>query len=231
MSMASPFLYASPEQVMKDRADYARRNIARGKPIVALEYAEGVLLIAENPSAMLHKVSEIYDRIAFAGVGKYDEYERLRILGIRQADLKGYAYSREDVTARSLASQYSQVLGQIFTDSLKPFEVEILVAGVGEDGDGCELYHVTFDGFMTDEHSFTALGGQADALKTYIEQQYEATPALPAAIALGVGALREVGNAELSAAGVEAAVLDRTLPRRKFRRLSDADVEAALTAS
>jgi proteasome alpha subunit len=227
--MTSPFLYASPEQVMKDRADYARRNIARGKPIVALEYSDGVLLLAENPSAMLHKVSEIYDRIAFAGVGKYDEYERLRILGIRQADLKGFAYSREDVTARSLANLYSQVLGQIFTDSLKPFEVEILVAGVGEDGDPCELYSVTFDGVVTDEQGYTALGGQAEQLTTFLSQRYEPTPALAAAVRLGVEALRGVGNAELPVVQIEAAVLDRTLERRKFRRLDQSEVEAALT--
>jgi proteasome alpha subunit len=227
--MASPFMYASPEQVMKDRADYARRNIARGKPIVALEYADGVLLLAENPSAMLHKLSEIYDRIAFAGVGKYDEYERLRITGIRQADLKGYAYSREDVTARSLANLYSQVLGQIFTDSLKPFEVEILIAGVGEDdGDRAELYHVTFDGFMTDEQKFAALGGQAEELKQFLGEHYKETPDLPGAISLGVEALRSAGNGDLATEQIEGAVLDRKLPRRKFRRLDTSEIQAAL---
>jgi proteasome alpha subunit len=228
MTMPTPFLYASPEQVMKDRADYARRNIARGKPIVALEYENGVLLLAENPSAMLHKVSEIYDRVAFAGVGKYDEYERLRILGIRQADLKGYAYSREDVTPRSLANLYSQVLGQIFTDSLKPFEVEILVAGVGEEGDRNELYNVTFDGVVTDEQDFTALGGQAEALRSFLSQRYEPTPDLSSAVRLGVEALRNAGNAGLGVEQLEAAVLDRTLPRRKFRRLTEQEVSSAL---
>jgi proteasome alpha subunit len=228
--MASPFMYASPEQVMKDRADYARRNIARGKPIVALEYTDGVLLLAENPSAMLHKLSEIYDRIAFAGVGKYDEYERLRITGIRQADLKGYAYSREDVTARSLANLYSQVLGQIFTDSLKPFEVEILIAGVGEEeGDRAELYHVTFDGFMTDEQKFAALGGQAEELKEFLGQRYEDTPDLNAAVSLGVEALRSAGTNDLATEQVEAAVLDRKLPRRKFRRLDASEIQTALS--
>lgn len=228
MSMPTPFLYASPEQVMKDRADYARRNIARGKPIVALEYSNGVLLLAENPSAMLHKVSEIYDKVAFAGVGKYDEYERLRILGIRQADLKGYAYSREDVTARSLANLYSQVLGQIFTDSLKPFEVEILVAGVSDEGDPCELYHVTFDGVVMDQQSYAAVGGQSEELGRFLSQRYEPVPGLDAAVGLGVEALRSVGNAQLAAGQLEAAVLDRTLPRRKFRRLDAAELESAL---
>jgi proteasome alpha subunit len=228
MSVPMPFAYASPEQVMKDRADYARRNIARGKPIVALEYSDGVLLLAENPSSMLHKVSEIYDRIAFAGVGKYDEYERLRILGIRQADLKGYAYSREDVTARSLANLYSQVLGEVFTTSLKPFEVEILVAGVGEEASGTELYQVTFDGVVADQHGCAALGGQADALRAFLSERYEATPDLSAAIKLGVEALRSV-RPDLGVDGLEAAVLDRGLPRRKFRRLSDGDVGSALS--
>ncbi len=227
MSMPTPFLYASPEQVMKDRADYARRNIARGKPIVALEYTDGVLLLAENPSAMLHKVSEIYDRVAFAGVGKYDEYERLRILGIRQADLKGYAYSREDVTARSLANLYSQVLGQIFTDSLKPFEVEILVAGVGEEGEPSELYHVTFDGVVMDQQSFAAVGGQAEALSGFLSERYEATPELGDAVSLGLEALHSVASGDLPAAQIEGAVLDRTLPRRKFRRLEAVELETS----
>jgi proteasome alpha subunit len=228
MSMPMPFAYASPEQVMKDRADYARRNIARGKPIVAIEYDAGVLLLAENPSSMLHKVSEIYDRIAFAGVGKYDEYERLRILGIRQADLKGYAYSREDVTARSLANLYSQVLGQVFTDSLKPFEVEILVAGVGDDAAGTELYQVTFDGVVADQHGVAALGGQSEALRAFLVERYTQPQELNAAIKLGVDALRSI-TAELGAEQLEAAVLDRNMPRRKFRRLSDEEVGQALS--
>jgi proteasome alpha subunit len=221
-------MYASPEQIMKDRADYARRNIARGKPILGLEYSDGVLLLAENPSATLHKVSEIYDRIAFGGVGKYPEYENLRILGIRQADLKGYAYSRDDVSARSLANLYSQVLDQVFTQSLKPYEAEILVAGVGDDASGTEMYHVTFDGVMTDEHGYAAVGGQSDALKTHLTTAYQPTPDLPSAIKTGVEALNTVQNLELGAPQLEAAVLDRTMPRRKFRRLTTAELEAAL---
>src|SRR5438093_1613515 len=184
-------------------------------------------MLAENHSEMIKKVSEIYDRIAFAGVGEYDEYERLRILGIRQADLKGYTYSREDVAARSLASLYSQVLGQIFTDSLKPFEVEILITGVGEEG-GVELYHVTFDGFMTDEHRYAALGGQADALKTFLGEHYSDVPALNAAIVMGSDALKSVGSASITAETLEAAVLDRSLSRRKFRRLDVSEIASAL---
>jgi proteasome alpha subunit len=228
MSVPSSFMYASPEQVMKDRADYARRNIARGKPIVALEFTNGVLLLAENPSKTLHKVSEIYDRIAFAGVGKYNEYENLRIMGIRQADLKGYAYSREDVTARALANLYSQVLGQIFTDSLKPYEVEILVTGIGEDADSTEMYHVTFDGVMTDQQGYAAVGGPSDALKTFLAEHYTETPDLGAAVKMGAEALSSVGAGSLTAAQLEGAVLDRTLARRMFRRLDTAELEAAL---
>jgi proteasome alpha subunit len=230
VSVPSGFMYASPEQVMKDRADYARRNIARGKPIVAIEYVDGILLLAENPSATLHKVSEIYDQIAFAGVGKYNEYENLRIMGIRQADLKGYAYSRDDVTARALANLYSQVLGQIFTDSLKPYEAEILVAGVGGDASETEMYHVTFDGVMTDEQRYAAVGGQADALKQFLAERYAEVPDLLAAIKMGTEALASVGNAELAAQQLEAAVLDRALPRRKFRRLDVAELEQALAS-
>jgi len=223
-------MYASPEQVMRDRADYARKGIARGRAIVALEYSAGILFLAENPSATLHKVSEIYDRIAFAGVGKYDEYERLRILGIRQADLKGYAYAREDVTARALANLYSQVLGEMFTAAFKPFEVEILVAEVGDPGQESQLYRVMYDGVMTDEEGFVALGGQEEALSAFLGERYQPMPELAAAIRLGVEALRNVGESEMTAEQVEAAVLDRSLPRRKFQRLRAADIEGALSA-
>jgi proteasome alpha subunit len=228
MSMPGPFIYASPEQVMKDKADYARKGIARGKAIVALEYADGILFVAENPSATLHKVSEIYDRIAFAGVGKYDEYERLRILGIRQADLKGYAYAREDVTARSLANLYSQALGQIFTEAIKPFEVEILVAEVAHDGQASALYRVMYEGTVIDEKSYVALGGQAEALTTFLAERWEAGKSLDDAIRLGVDAHRSVGNPDLVPEHIEAAVLDVNQSRRKFRRLDDAQVDALL---
>jgi proteasome alpha subunit len=230
VSTPSPFMYASPEQIMRDRADYARKGIARGRAIVALEYTVGIVFLAENPSSTLHKVSEIYDRIAFAGVGKYDEYERLRILGIRQADLKGYAYAREDVTARALANLYSQVLGEMFTAAFKPFEVEILVAEVGEEGQESQLYRVMYDGVMTDEEGFVALGGQEEGLSTFLEDRYQPTPELNDAIRLGVEALRSVGNSDMTAEQIEAAVLDRSLSRRKFRRLQAADIEGALSA-
>lgn len=227
--MPGPFVYASPEQVTKDKADYARRNIARGRPIVVLEYADGVLLLAENPSTLLHKVSEIYDRIAFAGVGKYDEYERLRIHGIRQADLKGYEFSREDVTARSLANLYSQTLGTIFTEAPKPFEVDILLAQVGEAGSPNEIYRITFDGVITDEQGCVALGGQTEDLATALKQSYEENLPLDRAIRVGVDALSQVGTAPLPTDQLEAAILDRNVARRRFVRLTDAQIDQART--
>src|SRR5437773_437974 len=151
--------YVSPEQMMKDKAEYARKGIARGRSIVTLEYADGILLVAENPSTLLHKISEIYDRIAFAGVGKYNEFENLRIAGIRHADVKGYSYSRGDVTAKALANAYSQALGNIFTQDIKPFEVEVLVAEVGDaNGARNEIYHILYDGTIEDERNYAAMG-------------------------------------------------------------------------
>jgi proteasome alpha subunit len=227
--MPTPFIYASPEQVMRDKADYARKNIARGRDVVAIEYANGILFVAENPSATLHKISEIYDRIAFAGVGLYNEYENLRRAGIQHADLKGYNYSREDVTARSLANMYSQALGQIFTESMKPYEVEILVAEVGMDGKPSEIYHIEYSGTMNDEHGCVAIGGHSEELGRYLKEQYGEGTALQQAVKLAVSALSSVDGArELNPDVLEAAVLDRNLPRRKFRRLPDAEVELAL---
>ena len=161
--MTMPY-YVAPEQVMKDRADYARKGIARGRAMVAVRYADGVALVAENPSNTLRKISEIYDRIAFAGVGKYNEFDQLRVAGVRAADLKGYQYSRDDVDARGLANQYAQILGQVFTHEMKPMEVEILVAEVGYGADDYQLFHILYDGTVMDERRFSVLGGDAEAI-------------------------------------------------------------------
>src|ERR687885_103016 len=164
--------YVPPEQLIKDRSEYARKGIARGKSVVALEYADGLLFLAENPSATLHKISEIYDRIAFAGVGKYSEFEDLRISGVRLADLRGYSYGREDVTAKTLANAYSQALTTIFTQQMKPYEVEILVGQVGERPEENELYHILFDGSVTDEHGFVGIGGESEELTQKLQDGY-----------------------------------------------------------
>ncbi|HEX2050739.1 MAG TPA: proteasome subunit alpha [Actinomycetota bacterium] len=219
--------YVSPEQLMKDKADYARKGIARGKSVIALEYSDGILFMAENPSATLHKISEIYDRIAFAGVGKFNEFEQLRIGGIRLVDLKGYSYSREDVTAKALANAYSQSLGNIFTAELKPYECEILVASVGEGGDDNELFHILYDGSVSDRSKWVAMGGQADALGAYLGEHYPDDGLdLRSGFALGHDALRRVEQRDMPTEHLEVAVLDRTRGRRKFKRLSDPEVAA-----
>ncbi len=212
--------YVSPEQMMRDKAEYARKGIARGKSIVVLEYHDGVLLVAENPSALLHKMSEIYDRIAFAGVGKYNEFENLRIAGIRHADVRGYSYSRGDVTARALANAYSQALGNIFTQDIKPFEVEVLVVEVAEaNGGKNEIYHILYDGTIEDEHNYAAMGGQADEIRRFLKDNYREGVSLAEALQLGVRALMVTQNKTLTDRDLEVAVLDRTLERRRFRRI------------
>jgi proteasome alpha subunit len=223
--------YVSPEQRTKEMSDYARKGIARGRSVIGLEYADGLLFIAENPSATLHKISEIYDRIAFAGVGKYSEFEDLRIAGIRLADLRGYSYGREDVKARDLANAYSQSLSMIFTQQMKPYEVEILVGEVdGESGTGTALYHILFDGSVNDEHGFVAIGGHAEDLTEALKGEYGEGWDLPTAVKAGVRILGAPEQRELPAEAVEAGVLDRTRSaRRKFRRLSDEQITGILT--
>src|SRR2546428_1032769 len=182
--MNMPF-YVSPEQVMKDRADYARKGIARGRSLVALECAPGVLIVADNGSRTLSKISEIYDRVAFAAVGKYNEFQMLRVAGVRHADLKGYSYSREDVSAKELANAYAQTLGQVFTHEMKPYEVELLVAQVGADPSGDELFHILYDGTVMDEEGFTVLGGQAETVAEALQSRFQ--PGIDAAAALKLG--------------------------------------------
>jgi proteasome alpha subunit len=227
--MSQPF-YVSPEQVMKDRADYARKGIARGRSLVALECAAGVLLVAENPSRTLFKISELYDRIAFAGVGKYNEFQSLKIGGVRLADLKGYQYSREDVTANGLANAYAQTLGQVFTHEMKPYEVEILVAQVGsEPGDPNELFHILYDGTVMDEQGFTVLGGQAETISGVLQQAYEQNLELGAAIQLGARVLGEGQQTAPPADQLEVALLDRSRTGRTFRRIKGAELDGLLS--
>jgi len=226
--MSMPF-YVAPEQVMKDRADYARKGIARGRALVAVRYAEGVAMVAENSSATLRKISEIYDRIAFAGVGRYNEFDQLRVAGVRAADLKGFQYSRDDVDARSLANQYAQILGQIFTHEMKPMEVEILVAEVGRTADGDQMFHVNYDGTVVDKRDYAVLGGDAAAIATRVAEacgdqlcdDLAVGPAVSAAVTALSGPDRTIPADEL-----EVALLVRGDSRRCFKRLSDDDVIA-----
>jgi proteasome alpha subunit len=227
--MTMPF-YVPPEQLMKDRAEFARKGIARGKSIVAVQYRDGVLILGENPSGTLQKISEIYDRVAFAGVGKYNEFEMLRIAGVRQADVKGYSFAREDVNARALANAYAQTLGQIFTHEMKPYEVEILVAQLGETPEEDELFHILYDGTVMDEEGFTVLGGLSEQVAESLGAQYKPPIDRAAAVKLGAAALTADDQAPLAANALEVAYLDRTRTRRTFQRLKGPELEAILAS-
>jgi len=218
--MSTPF-YVAPEQVMKDRADYARKGIARGRSLIASTYQDGIIIVAENPSNTLHKLSEIYDRIGFAGVGRYNEFDQLRIQGIRHADLTGFNYSRYDVDALSLANQYAQILGQTFTNEMKPMEVEILVAEIGEDADQADqdqLFHILYDGTVFDRDRYAVLGGDAEAIVARLEEGFEGRLAVGPAIQQAQTALAGPERT-LVADDLEVAVLDRGNGRRAFRRI------------
>jgi len=225
-----PF-YVSPEQAMKDKADYARKGIARGRSGVVIQYDGGILFLAPNPSRALHKISEIYDRIAFAAVGRYNEYEALRKAGVRYADMTGYQYDRQDVTARGLANWYAQMLGSIFTDQLKPFEVEIVVAEVAEVAAEDQMYRITFDGSVNDEHGYVAMGGQAEQIAAVLKDRYTEGATLPAALSAaiaGLGAQANGDRLDVTASQLEVAVLERGKEHRTFRRLTGSRLEALL---
>src|SRR5881227_47589 len=192
--MSMPFGYVSPEQVMKDRADYARKGIARGRSVLAMTYENGI-----------------------------------RVAGVRMADLRGYSYDRRDVTGRALANTYAQILGTIFSSGgEKPFEVEITVAEVGETAADDQLFRLTYDGSVADEQGFVVMGGNADVVSTQVRDGHHEGIVVDEGVRLAVRALGAGENGEqrtLKADQLEVAVLDRTRPRRKFRRLTDAQVE------
>jgi proteasome alpha subunit len=226
--VSMPF-YVSPAQAMRDKAEYARQGIARGRSCVTLHYAGGILMVAPNPSSALHKISEIYDRIAFAAVGRYNEYENLRKAGVTYADITGYQFDRHDVTARGIANWYAQTLGTIFTESPKPFEVEIVVAEVGTAADDDQIYRITFDGSVTDEPGFVAFGGQADQVSAALKDHYTDGMSLSEAFAAALTALSAApGNGERTefvASQLEVAILDRARDHRTFRRIRAARLE------
>ncbi|GLZ00621.1 proteasome subunit alpha [Actinoplanes sp. NBRC 103695] len=229
--MAMQF-YASPEQVQRDRSEYARKGIARGRSAVVLSYSGGILLVAENLTS-LRKISELYDRIGFAAVGRYNEFESLRRAGIRMADMLGLSYDRRDVTGRALANAYTQTLGAIFSETQKPYEVEICVAQVGTTAEADELYRITYDGSVMDEPGFMAMGGQAEAIAAVLKERHDVTADATVALRLAVEALGSVGGEngarrELDAKQLEVAVLDRTRRGRAFRRISGAALTTLL---
>jgi len=225
-----PF-YVSPEQLMKDRADFARKGIARGRSVVVLAYDDGIAFATENASRALHKISEIYDRIAFAAVGKYNEFENLRVAGVRYADLRGYSYDRADVNARALANAYAQTLGTVFTTESKPLEVELVVAEVGADQSSDQIYRLSYDGSVADEKGFVVMGGQAEELGAVAQAGWREGLSLAEAMRLAVDVLATQADGparELDSNQLEVAVLDRTRPRRAFRRITPAALDALL---
>jgi len=216
--------YVPPEQLMRDRAEFARKGIARGRSIVAVEYADGIAIVAENPSGSLQKIGEIYDRIAFAGVGKYTEFETLRVAGIRHADLKGYSYAREDVTAKGLGNAYAQTLGHIFTQDVKPYEVEVMVAEVGRSAEDSQIFRVTYDGTLYADRHVSAIGGRDDELRALLEEGFEPDAPLGTALGWARAAFQEERDEPIPPEAWEAAIIDRTLGRRTFRRLTQDEI-------
>ena len=225
--MNQPF-YVAPEQLMKDRADYARKGIARGRALVAVQYVDGILLVSENTSNTLRKISEIYDRIGFAGVGKYNEFDQLRRFGVRNADVRGYQYSRDDVEARSLANEYAQILGQTFTHDVKPYEVEILLVEVGTDQNSDQLFHIMYDGTLMDERGLSVLGGDAEAIGGRLRETWSPGDVLDVAVRKCVAALAGPDRT-LQADGLEVAILSRSIERRCFKRFDDQEIDAFLS--
>jgi proteasome alpha subunit len=213
---------------MQDKAEFAQKGISKGRSTIAMEFHDGIFLLADNPSASLNKISEIYDRIAFAGAGKYSEFENLRKAGIRHADLKGFSYSREDVTAKSLANAYSQTLGTIFGQELKPLEIEILVLEVNGSGRDNEIYRIQFDGSISDERGFAVIGGRADKVKEYLQSRYNTEMDLTQTMKLAIASLESATGQKITLQNMEVAVLENHRTGRKFRRLSLEEITSLL---
>jgi proteasome alpha subunit len=225
--MPTPY-YVSPEQIMQEKEDFARKGIEKAKEVIALEYQDGIVMVAENPLATVFKISEIYDRITLAATGLYPDYEALRVAGIQAAEVKGFTYNREDVTAKWLTNVYSQHIGAIHRQAdAKPLEIELLLCEIREDASSSNrIYHLSFDGTFWEDNRYAVIGGRAEKITANLEDKYTEGLDLNGAVKLAVKVFEtleaEVGNEhpyEITADTIEAAVLDETRNRRKFRRL------------
>ncbi len=229
--MGIPF-YVAPEQIVQDKVEYCRKGIAKSKSLVVLEFAEGLLLTGENPSATLNKISEIYDRIAFAGAGKYSEFENLRKAAIRYADIKGYAYSREDVAAKSLANAFSQIISDVFTRQIKPLEVEILVVEVGSPGRSeNQIFHILYDGSVSDRKSYASIGGQTKEVEGYLAEHYREGLSLADALRLSRNTIAHVEKRSIPSEHLEVAMLETEAKERAFRRIPKSEFGGFLESS
>ncbi len=214
--MVIPY-YISPERLIQDKIEYAKKGVAKGRSVIVIEYRDGILLIADNPTSSLNKISEIYDNIALAGAGKYNEFESLRRAGVRHADIKGYSYSREDVTAKSLVNAYSQTMGAIFSQEIKPLEVEIILCEVGEEGNS--IYKISFDGSISDEIGYSVIGGDSETLKSFLKDKYKEKLSINEVLKLSIDTFRSSINKEMDYKNLEVAILDKGQIGRKFRRI------------
>ena len=220
--------YVSPEQLMRDKAEFAQKGIARGRAIVTIRTLEGVLFVAHNPGAALTKVSEVYDRIGFAGAGRYSEFENMRKAGVRHADVTGYSYSREDVSAKGLTDGYSQMLGNVFAHEMKPMEVDLVVAQVGETPEQDEIYRISFDGSISGEGDYTVVGGDYERVETQLSRNFTEVVDLSASMKICRDALENGTSGSLTAADFEVGMLDRRKTGRTFTRLAQKQVEDLL---
>jgi proteasome alpha subunit len=241
--MSTPY-YVSPEQIRQDKEDFVRRGIAQAKEVVVLEYQDGLLMVAENPRKTIYKISEIYDRIALASAGRIAEYEALRVAGIRESEIKGFRYYREDVTAKWLTNLYSQHMGAVAQAwDTKPLEIELLVCEVGmtgaETASGLrsnQIYHIAFDGIYSEEEKYAVIGGRTTEITEILEQNYTDGLEMPAALRLVTEAFQTVeadtntdDDYEITPQTIEVACLEQTAGRRKFRRLSTEEVTNLLS--
>jgi proteasome alpha subunit len=221
--MSVPY-YVSPEQIIADKAEFAEKGIRRGRSVVVICSDAGVLFVADNPSRALHKVGEIYDRIGFAAVGKYNEFESLRVAGVRLADMRGYSYDRADVTVRTIANAYAQTLGSIFIEAAKPYEVELAVAEVGDSPKNDQLYRISFDGSVHDQSQFICMGGESETISDKITNEISVDMSVNAAFSLAIRSMRPEVDASQLTDDLEVALLDRNRPRRTFVRYGSAEL-------
>jgi len=212
------------------QVEYALELVKRGSPIVGVKSEEGIILAALEPQLSMlaapmnsKKIFRIDDHVGVAIAGLSPD---ARVL-IRQARLfcqsNKMTYD-EPADVEDLASGVGDLL-QRYTQNagVRPFGVSILFGGV--DDHRATLIATDPSGSYRG-YKATAIGRNSEKAVTVLQQEYRTEITLEESIAIAMQALKEASEDELSADGMNIAVV--TKESKKFKTLSVEEIQKYL---
>lgn len=212
------------------QVEYALELVKRGSPIVGIKSKEGVVLAVLEPQlsklaapTSSKKIFRIDDHVGVAIAGLSPD---ARVL-IKQARLfcqsNKMTYD-EPADIEDLASAVGDLL-QRYTQNagVRPFGVSLMFGGV--DDHRVSLIATDPSGSYRG-YKATSVGRNSEKALTVLKEEYREEITLDEAIALSVQALKEASENDLSADGMNIAVV--TKESKKFRSLGVEEIQKYL---